>query len=266
MKKDNRKRKYTLNEEFFENPELWGQKQAYFLGWLLSDGHHNIKNGSFSIKLQERDKKILEILKDIIQYTGNLYFIKRGIINNFIKHTTNNYQNRYGLSIVRREVSNSLIKLDIKNNKTDKLEFPKYLKPELISHFLRGYYDGDGTISYHYNKNNLRFDIHLLGTINFCGKVKELLIDKFNIKFRQINKSQNKTTVQIQFSGRLNALKFFNFVYKDAKYVLKRKFKKFLRLINYTKKNEFTKNKEEFEIELNKAIIIAKNIIKNAKY
>ena len=61
--------KYNKNHDFFENPLSWEEKHAYFLGWLMSDGHHNIKAKSISIRLQARDKKILEILKDIIEYT-----------------------------------------------------------------------------------------------------------------------------------------------------------------------------------------------------
>ena len=53
--------KYTLNHNLFQNPENWTEKQAYLLGWILSDGHISgrIKDNAVSIRLQKRDKKIL---------------------------------------------------------------------------------------------------------------------------------------------------------------------------------------------------------------
>ena len=72
--------------------------------------------------------------------------------------------------------------------------------------------------------------------------------------------------VIVKFSGNLAALKFFNFVYKDAKFILKRKLRKFLRLINYMKRKRHVKNKLQTEVELSKAISLIKQIIINSEY
>ena len=41
------------------------------------------------------------------------------------------------------------------------LKYPNYLKPEFHSHFIRGYFDGDGSITINRNKNtnNITFII-----------------------------------------------------------------------------------------------------------
>jgi intein-encoded DNA endonuclease-like protein len=43
-------------------------------------------------------------------------------------------------------------------NKTFKLNFPDFISEELIPHFIRGYFDGDGSVFLHKQKvNNLEY-------------------------------------------------------------------------------------------------------------
>jgi hypothetical protein len=266
------KRKYFTDSLFFNKINFWEEKHVYFLGWLMSDGHHNVKKKSIQIRLQEEDRKILEILKDIIEYTGPVTFLKRNGINDFIKQYTKSYQHRYSLVIRDNQISNDLLNLKIDNNKTNNLEFPNYLKNNLISHYLRAFYEGDGTISYSKHKTNpLLFDINLISTPQFCWHVKEFLKQKLNIDSRIVTDKKFKNgNIEVKFSGRLNALKFFNYVYKDANFVLKRKFRKFLKLINFMKKQKtwsFGRPiPDNIKEEISKSIYIAKNIVKYAKY
>ena len=107
---------YKYNETFFKNPETWDQKQAYFLGWLLSDGDHETSKG-IRIRLKESDKRILELLKDIIEYTGPINYIKRNpsALGKLITNSGCKWQNRYGLTITRKSLSEDLIKLNSNN-------------------------------------------------------------------------------------------------------------------------------------------------------
>lgn len=263
---------YSCDETFFENTKKWEEKHAYFLGWLMSDGHHDLNKGSISIRLQEKDKRILEILRDIIKYNGNLGFVKRNGINDFIKKSTNNYQNRWNLHIYNRKLSKDLLNLKIDNHKTNNLEFPIYIEDNLISHFLRSFYEGDGTISYSmYDKNKImRFSLNVIATKPFINYLKEFLSKKLKIESTILNEVRIKNgNVILRISGLLNALIFFNYTYRDANFVLKRKFRKFLRLINHLKRktNWHSKIQEVLiKEQLNNAMYIANNIIKYAKY
>ncbi len=255
-------KKYFANSNFFKNSENWKEKEVYFLGWLLSDGHHNIKRGQIQIRLQEKDKQILEKLKNIIEYTGPLHYMKRGKINNLIKKCTKTYQNRWCLDIRDWEISNDLINLGINNNKTNNLTFPKCIKTELIPHFIRAFYDGDGTVSYSYVNNRLSFSLNLISTPKFCNEIIEILSNKLKINFNiHRHKSYGNGNIVIRLNGYLSALKFFNYIYKDANFILKRKFRKFLRLINYCKRKKWIRHEKIYKEEINKSIEIAKQII-----
>lgn len=265
----NRKTKYNKNVDFFKNPETWEPNQAYFLGWLMSDGHHNLNKG-ISIKLQESDKRILELLKEIINYNGPLIYEKRNSVNKLITDNSYHWQNRWALTIYQKTFTPDLLSLGISNNKSNSLYFPDYLRDDLISHFLRGYYEGDGTISYCYgdkkNPKRLLFEIHLICTPMFI-KPLQTIFKKIDIRTRITTKSDIKNgNVYLKFSGNLAALKFFNYVYRDSQVLLKRKFRKFLRLINHMKRKQHVKNKLQVEMELSKAIHSIKWIILNSKY
>jgi len=263
---------YDKDYNFFKNPEYWEQKHAYFLGWLMSDGHHNINKRVIQITLQEKDKEILETLKHIIKYTGPLTYQKRNGINDFIKKSTVTYQNRWRLSVAHPEITNDLLRLGIDNNKTNNLEFPTYLRDDLIPHYLRSFYEGDGTVSYSMYDDNktMRFSLNVIGTKPFVEYLKQLLKKKLNIESTILDDGLMKNgNLILRVSGLLNTLIFFNYTYKGARFVLKRKFRKFLRLINHLRRKtnyQGQLQKEKIKVELDKAIIIAKDIIQNAKY
>lgn len=255
---------YTLNENFFESPDTWTEKQAYVLGWILSDGHITKSSSAVTIRLQEKDKKILEIIKEILEYSGPLHFMRRMEVNSLI---TGNFQNRWSLVVGRKTFKEHLTNLGFGNDKTNSLQFPEFLKKQILPHFLRGYYDGDGTVSYTHVGEHLKFSVNLIGLDNFLTKTKSILDANIN-QYSKIENGtyQNKNIKNLRMAGLLSALKFYNFVYKDANFVLKRKFRKFLHLINFCKRRKFSRFKKEFAEEIQKAIEISKYIIKNAKY
>ena len=109
------------------------------------------------------------------------------------------------------------MKLGCIPNKSLILKFPneKQLPKNLLKHFIRGYFDGDGYIS----KNNKPITINILGTKEFLLKLCEIInIDKNKVK----NKTLNKNTYYIEINGK-NARNFCNFIYRDSNIFLNRK-------------------------------------------
>lgn len=265
-----RNSKYQINENFFTQIDDWNEKQAYFFGWIGSDAHHDVKRGKLQLRLKESDKPILEILKNCIHYTGPLYYEKRNTLGKIIIDNKAKASNRWGLCFTNKQISTDLTNLGITNLKSNDLRFPSFLKESLISHYLRSYYEGDGTISYSYDCNHmtrLRFEIHLIGQLDFLIEVEKILKAQINVKTYIIKdpKCSNNSHI-LKFHGNLSSLKFFNYIYKDAHFLLRRKFKKFLRLINYMKKHIYKRKIEETNQELQKAIQLAKQLIQTAEY
>ena len=75
-------------------------------------------------------------------------------------------------NISNKHLWNSLNTLGCTPRKSLTLQFPDiniFSSPELVKHFIRGYFDGDGCLSYY--KDSLKPAISLLGTPEFLLKV-----------------------------------------------------------------------------------------------
>ncbi len=60
----------------------------------------------------------------------------------------------------------------IANKYNTSLEFPK-LDDEMIPHFVRGYFDGDGCI--HRRKNSNNYVVHIIGTESFIRSLQQVV-------------------------------------------------------------------------------------------
>jgi hypothetical protein len=228
------KKKYSFNEGFFDNltPE-----SCYFLGWLMSDG--SIYKKYVSLTIQERDVKILETLRNYINYSGPLYFQKRnrnlGVCDGCV------VQHRYRLQIYSEKLVSQLKSLGLCKDKGVNLEFP-VIPESSLKYFLRGMYEGDGTFSYSSSNGILRFEIHLISSIPFCESLISLLHElDFNPR-KDYSKKIKVPHCIVKISGNLSSLRFFNYIYDDNCYILDRKLDKFVDLINYMDKHRHRKN------------------------
>lgn len=218
---------YSVNETFFDSPEIWTEKQAYWLGWLYSDGSNGGKQ--FSLKLQESDRSILDTLKDLIEYTGPLNFIKRppsSILGGPVKQ----YQHRYSLCISNIKMCQRLAELGIYYGNSPHLDFPSYLNRDLYPHFLRGLYDGDGCFSF--NKRNM-FDSNLVVGIKLGNRIIDIYKEKGWYARLDGNQVYNNGVQTLRLTGPNQGIQLFNYLYQDANYWLPRKVDTMRRLRDY---------------------------------
>ena len=108
-----------------------------------------------------------------------------------------------------------------------------YLVPEwiinhpLVHHFMRGYFDGDGSISYcglGQGRTVKQFSWSLLGTKLFIDQYRNLLSQYCNVSLAKILEKDNVYT--ISYSGNINVAKITKFLYKNSTICLDRKYDK----------------------------------------
>ena len=223
--------KYIKNLDYFKIID--NEEKAYFLGLLYADG--TITHHGFSISLVEKDEKILQIFNKSIRETGELY------------STTNKFNNNIKiLNIYSQEISKDLQDLGCFKNKTFTIKYPTDKIPkELQHHFIRGYFDGDGSIwngkskimkvkdsskklGYRYKKiHNVKFNIS--SNIDFLLDIQHILCTELSFNYTKIGtkKGVDIRYGQLEYSGRKQAFKFYNWLYKDATIYFKRKKDKF---------------------------------------
>jgi len=127
-------RKYILNEKYFNYDS---RNKYYVLGLICADGYIDKKHNSIKITQHKKDKYILD---NILKEFGSNYKTKVHYDNNLYFCVNSKKMCRDVLNIIK-----------YKDNKSFDLEFPKIPK-QYICDFVRGFFDGDGCITYQKNE------------------------------------------------------------------------------------------------------------------
>lgn len=220
---NNGQRKYHLNENYFDNIDT--PNKAYVLGLFFADGCNFPPKGTAFISLQESDKKLLENISKEIESNNPLKTIDQ---SNRKSEKNYSYNNMCTLNMNSRHLCSSLEKLGAVRNKSLVLEFPD-IPEELYSHFLRGYYDGDGSV-YRYikNENNKRITLTITSTENFCKRVKEIVEKELGIYCGIYDASCHNGITKVASLSGTSAVKLMDWMYKDADLYLQRKYDRYI--------------------------------------
>ena len=119
---------------------------------------------------------------------------------------------------------------NIQNKKSLTCNFPFFIPKQYYSHFLRGFFDGDGCITI--PKTTKCLLINFTSNYKMLNSIRNLLMKWLNILVKSKNKSipvmHNKNTGQLHFSGK-NAIKILNWLYQNSDNLrMERKYKKYI--------------------------------------
>lgn len=208
---NNHSRKYAINQYYFDIIDT--EEKAYFLGFLYADGCNHKNNTKVSMFLKEEDKNILIKLNNLLQPSKPLTYRKREIGTP-----------QWGIQISNKRISDKLSELGCIPNKTFNLNFPNenQIPNNLIIHFIRGYFDGDGWLG--------KKDISITSCITFCSQLSMFLYKTYNIETKY--KIKNKV-IELYFS-RKDVKLFLNLLYKNSNIYLERKYQRYLEYHNKT--------------------------------
>lgn len=226
---------YNYNENYFN--VIDDEHKAYWLGFLYADGYvepiyrkNKIKAFRIEIGLCESDKEHLQnFLNDI---SSDVPISIRTQVLNSKKYTTCRAR------VNNTKICRDLIRLGCTPQKSLTLEFPNkdIVSTEFLRHFIRGYFDGDGCVSYtersyidkrngkRYTQKNIITSF--VGTNSFLTSLISLL-SSYNILFKIQNKSNCGNASEIRTTRHNDILNFYHFIYDDATIFLERKFQKF---------------------------------------
>ena len=238
--------KYKFNKSFFDKIDK-GYK-AYYLGLLITDGTVRHKNGwDCRLRFQKSDIMELKKFQTIIKSNAPIY------------HEKGNKKKQRGnmvtLGLGGKDFILNLSKYNIKPNKTHNVSFPKikYLPKNLYPDFIRGVFDGDGTIE----KKKGQIQIYS-GSKKFLSEI-ESVINTNKIKNTRLVKGATTYILRINASGYygegsawdqanpnriacLNVLKMYQFLYYNkTRYCFVRKKKIFENLILKRNKGKLLK-------------------------
>lgn len=215
-------RKYSLNENYFDIIDI--PNKAYILGLLYADGSNCLSKGTISISLQEEDKELLEYIRKEIGSDKPLEYLDYSNKNDF----GYKYKNQYRLIMFSAHMCNSLKELGMIPNKSLQLTMP-ILREDLYSHFIRGYFDGDGSFCSRYTPDGkYRCLTTITSTDIFCQQAKDIISRQAKISCGNIYDASchNGITKVLSISGKIQNRNFYEWLYKDSTMYLDRKYYK----------------------------------------
>lgn len=200
--------------DYFENVNT--EKKAYFLGLLVSDGC--VSGNEIVIRLQEGDRYILE------EFALDIGFDKDKVT--LIPKRKETCKNQASLRFSNQKMVKDLSKYGVVPNKSHITYFPD-ISEEFHSHFIRGVFDGDGSISRPKIKDLYTFGI--CGNVELIKIIQNILVKECSLGFTKlaIPKSSCKNIANMLYTGNRQCIKIKQYVYNNATIFLTRKKDKF---------------------------------------
>lgn len=208
---------FNIDENYFN--EIDTEEKAYWLGFIYADGFITMPH-AFGIALALKDKQHLNKLKNALKSEHPLHELE----------TRNNYGcNSYARILIQSQnIYDQLMSKGVMLNKSLILEFPseRILRKNFYKDFIRGYFDGDGSLVL--CKNSINFKI--CGTREFLFS----LIDIFNLvsvyEFKKVlykRKKDDKNNYYISYGGKNKTYSILSFLYENSTVYLDRKKEKY---------------------------------------
>ena len=198
-------RKQPLNVEYFKSID--SEEKAYWLGFIAADGC--ISKTRYKLAFCVKDSDILYKFKKAIG-AGNpvghrMVFDKR----------TGKTNEQYNIQITSKEFCNYIKSHGVTEHKSKDFNFPN-IEERFYSHFIRGLYDGDGSIHIKVSKvrKYLTCRINLISTLNCITYIKNYFESKLKFTVQNIFSKHEEGIHYLSIQK--NVIDFLEWIYMDS--------------------------------------------------
>ena len=219
-----------INHDYFENID--SEHKAYWLGFIYADGSITKKayeKGSYTYRLRMElmfeDKYILEQMA--LDLESDLkpkeYYNDTSSFEGYNKPKHTAY-----IMFSSKKMGEDLVKLGVMPNKTLILKSLPSIPDNLMKHFIRGYFDGDGSV-YLTKDNTIKTAFY--GTHDFINSIQDFLIKELNLTKKKIT-DQKEANVSFVGMAKQESEKLYHYMYDEATIFLNRKYEKYNKYFN----------------------------------
>jgi len=216
---NNPNRRYVYDDNFFDHID--SEFKAWFLGWILSDGGIG-RSGNISIQIHKRDINILKTFQKHFLHKEIRNIENRNLCKYHFSSKKMVRQIKHYAGIDNPEC------FKISENMTEIRDIPE----EFVSHFIRGYFEGDGNI----RRMTATHKYPAAKITSRSKAVLEWIQKKINIhsSISEAN-SKNGPIYDLHYWG-VSMLDFLSKLYDNCNYRLERKYYQYIHLINWEPK------------------------------
>lgn len=209
------KYKYTYNRIFFQKIDT--EEKAYWLGFIAADGSIKRETYEIYLEIKNSDKRHLQKFLNSLESNGKVKDTKQG--------------KAARVTVCCKHMGLQLNYLGLTPDKTKKFNFKWECIPDnLMRHFIRGYFDGDGGIG----KTNRSSGYNnwwasISGENTFLNELKEKTGFKMSIRNRGGWSELNVSLKDLK--------NFLDYMYEDAQVYLDRKYELYEKFIDEVESN-----------------------------
>jgi len=220
-----------FNEHIFDVIDT--KEKAYWLGFFYADAYNSDKINTFSLSLKDEDYNHLVKLCNFIDLPTS----------KIIRYLSNINDKTYpscSVKMYSKHVCQKMIEHGCPRAKSFIIQYPAWLNTNLDQHFIRGMFDGDGSLSYRENSKEWKWS--LVSTNECCGAIQKIILSNlgFIVNFHSISKTNNNT-YELEQSGNEKILKIMDWLYLNSNEDIRltRKYEKYLELVNHQNSRTF---------------------------
>jgi hypothetical protein len=204
-------RRYHFIDDYFSE---YTEENSYWMGFISADGHVGVKRGRIEIKLHSKDVDRLIAFRNVVKGDFPIY----------------RYNTRPHVSVVMfsRKMINDLTEKGI-GPKASALRIPLDIPDTCARHFIRGCFDGDGSISLSRAPNgSLRPTFQILGSKCLLEWMSKKLVGQAGVE-SSINVRLMEGCWALCIGSRCSLIKIKHYFYDnvDESLCMKRKKEKF---------------------------------------
>lgn len=220
IKTRKRTNKKVVNNNYFD--KINTEEKAYWLGFITADGNVSKKYCRIQIVLAIVDKMHLEKFATIFEKKVKVYEKCPG---------------KCFFSLYNRKMYNDLLSIGVVPAKTDEDQSVifDFIPDTFKKSFVRGLFDGDGSIAICSTKKDFTFSI--AGEDRLLSKVSEYIYKKVGINKKETEKYHRMSI--IRWGGKTQCTAIFKWLYKDSNIFLERKHNKFLDMCKLKSKAKY---------------------------
>ncbi len=206
---------FQYDKNIYENG--FNSINSYIFGLIMSDGclSYDAHSKRHRITIASNDLHILESIKEYCGISRKIYKNKGGYSLIYISQEAIDFLSKYGLE-ERKSLTSKFY--DLGN--------------EFMPHFIRGYFDGDGSIVTRHTKYGDYQQVSITcGSDDFTNGLNNYLLENgFSSNIYDDSKNRNNNNKYIKISKKDNISKFYKMIYGDniGEFYLKRKKDKFI--------------------------------------
>lgn len=191
---------YLIDEEYFKN--INSSQKAFWLGFICADGSIYKNRNILCLSITQSNDVLFKQFVTDIQFTGEIKTVNK---------TKGRFSDKqyFRIIVYNQPFIKNLLNVGKTIKKHDLKNIPNTIPEIFLKDYIRGYFEGDGTL--YYDINNLSWCMGFSGNYGFLNSIKKHFLNVFQEELGSIG--SDKSIYSYRLHGNIITNKILNYLY-----------------------------------------------------